>query len=176
MTSYTKLIRPRDLADVESDAPAATVVNPAHPVHREGAGVSATPGDQRRTLFTDMRVGDSPPAKVAKVANQGGATASELPAVDAAPLLKFAKVANREGGDAGVGCHTPPLTAGFPCRVCGGSDRWDDAGIWRCGACWPTPLTRQTHEAERTYQRTSSPHAYGRKGLVRLKTDVEDRS
>jgi hypothetical protein len=30
-----------------------------------------------------------------------------------------------------------PLTQYYPCVVCSGSERWDDAGIWRCLACWP---------------------------------------
>ena len=24
-----------------------------------------------------------------------------------------------------------------PCVVCGGSERWDHDGIWRCVVCWP---------------------------------------
>ena len=32
-----------------------------------------------------------------------------------------------------------PLTQHYPCVVCSGSERWDDAGIWRCLACWPSP-------------------------------------
>jgi tubulysin polyketide synthase-like protein len=32
-----------------------------------------------------------------------------------------------------------PLTQYYPCVVCSGSERWDDAGIWRCLACWPSP-------------------------------------
>jgi hypothetical protein len=163
MTSYTKLTRPRDLAETESDAPAAPVVNPGHPVHREGAGVSATPGDQRCTFSVEMRVGEAPPAKVAKVANPGGGTASALHAVDVAPLLKFAKVANRGERAAGVVLPTRPLTAGFPCVICGGNERWDDAGVWRCGACWPTPLTQKTRAAERAYQRAGRTPRTARK-------------
>ncbi len=30
-----------------------------------------------------------------------------------------------------------PLTPFYPCVRCGNTDRWDDAGIWRCLACWP---------------------------------------
>ena len=29
------------------------------------------------------------------------------------------------------------LTQYYPCVVCGGSERWDDHGIWRCRRCWP---------------------------------------
>jgi hypothetical protein len=25
----------------------------------------------------------------------------------------------------------------LPCVVCGGRERWDHHGIWRCVACWP---------------------------------------
>jgi len=32
-----------------------------------------------------------------------------------------------------------PLTQYYPCVVCSGSERWDDAGIWRCLACWSAP-------------------------------------
>jgi len=32
-----------------------------------------------------------------------------------------------------------PLTQYYPCIVCGSTDRWDDHGIWRCVACWPSP-------------------------------------
>src|SRR5262249_9809593 len=24
-----------------------------------------------------------------------------------------------------------------PCAVCGGTERWDHAGVWRCVTCWP---------------------------------------
>ena len=34
-----------------------------------------------------------------------------------------------------------PLSSGYPCVSCGGGIRWNDAGVWRCVACWPTPLT-----------------------------------
>jgi hypothetical protein len=30
-----------------------------------------------------------------------------------------------------------PLTHHYPCAVCQSTDRWDDAGVWRCKACWP---------------------------------------
>ena len=42
-----------------------------------------------------------------------------------------------------------PLTPHYPCVVCGKAERWDDAGIWRCMACWPPPLTEATRLAER---------------------------
>jgi hypothetical protein len=32
-----------------------------------------------------------------------------------------------------------PLTQYYPCVVCGSPERWDDHGIWRCVACWPSP-------------------------------------
>ncbi len=32
-----------------------------------------------------------------------------------------------------------PLTPHYPCVVCGGTDRWEDRGIWRCRRCWPPP-------------------------------------
>jgi len=35
-----------------------------------------------------------------------------------------------------------------PCAVCGQDERWDDAGIWRCRACWPMPLTEAARKAE----------------------------
>jgi hypothetical protein len=34
-----------------------------------------------------------------------------------------------------------PLTEHYPCTVCGSTDRWLDVDVWRCKACWPTPLT-----------------------------------
>ena len=45
-----------------------------------------------------------------------------------------------------------------PCACCGGVARWQDHGVARCVACWPSPLTRKALEAERVYQRT---HRYG---------------
>jgi len=30
-----------------------------------------------------------------------------------------------------------PLSADYPCTVCGSTDRWQDHGVWRCKACWP---------------------------------------
>jgi hypothetical protein len=49
--------------------------------------------------------------------------------------------------------RSAPMTPAAPCALCGGQERWNDAGTWRCIACWPTPLTRATREAERQYQR-----------------------
>src|SRR5262245_46390276 len=44
-----------------------------------------------------------------------------------------------------------------PCVVCGGSQRWDDAGVWRCTTCWPTPLTVTTRQAAQRYQASCRP-------------------
>ena len=41
-----------------------------------------------------------------------------------------------------------PLTPSAPCTVCGNTRRWNDAGLWRCGTCWPTPLTAAARVAE----------------------------
>jgi hypothetical protein len=41
-----------------------------------------------------------------------------------------------------------PLTPTTPCTVCQATQRWDDAGVWRCQACWPKPLTRAARQAE----------------------------
>jgi hypothetical protein len=30
---------------------------------------------------------------------------------------------------------TSPATE--PCRVCDGTERWNDHGTWRCVVCWP---------------------------------------
>jgi hypothetical protein len=35
-----------------------------------------------------------------------------------------------------------------PCRVCDSRDRWDDAGVWRCRACCPEPVTDTARQAE----------------------------
>ena len=35
--------------------------------------------------------------------------------------------------------HPAPLTPCYPCVVCGSTERWNDHGIWRCVACWPSP-------------------------------------
>jgi ribosomal protein L37AE/L43A len=40
------------------------------------------------------------------------------------------------------------LTPLAPCTVCASPARWDDAGVWRCTACWPQPLTAATRTAE----------------------------
>ena len=108
----------------------------------------------RSYVLEDAESKDTP-AKVAKVANPSGTTASDASVVDSATLLKFAKVANRDG-DTEIIDPARPLPPGFPCVVCGGGNRWDDAGIWRCVACWPTPLTQQTMVAERAYQHTTA--------------------
>jgi hypothetical protein len=49
-----------------------------------------------------------------------------------------------------------PLAQDTPCRVCDRTDRWDDAGVWRCRACWPEPVTRAARQAE-TLERTRVP-------------------
>jgi hypothetical protein len=40
-----------------------------------------------------------------------------------------------------------------PCVVCGSQVRWNDAGVLRCGACWPSPLTQAARRAEEHDQR-----------------------
>jgi hypothetical protein len=40
-----------------------------------------------------------------------------------------------------------PLTPHSPCVVCAGTDRWDDAGVWRCRACCPEPASRAARQA-----------------------------
>jgi hypothetical protein len=47
-----------------------------------------------------------------------------------------AREARREG-PAQAAAPPEPLTQSYPCVVCGGTERWDDTGIWRCVACWP---------------------------------------
>src|SRR4030095_5211697 len=101
MTSYTKLDTPRDVEAQVGDCPPAKVANPAN---RGGGKAPATHGYQQLTLPGAMQLGDCPPAKVANPANR------------------------REGGE-GAGPPASPLTPGVPCVVCGGLDRWDDAGI-----------------------------------------------
>jgi hypothetical protein len=39
-----------------------------------------------------------------------------------------------------------------PCACCGGAVRWQDHGVSRCVACWPSPLTHKALAAERVYQ------------------------
>ena len=34
--------------------------------------------------------------------------------------------------------YSTPSGQRLPCRVCGGSERWQDGNVWRCVACWPT--------------------------------------
>jgi hypothetical protein len=41
-----------------------------------------------------------------------------------------------------------PLTPQHPCVVCSSTERWGDAGIWRCKTCWPTPLSQAARRAE----------------------------
>jgi hypothetical protein len=43
---------------------------------------------------------------------------------------------------------TPPPQ---PCYACQGTQRWNDAGIWRCRACWPTPLTTQARKGTKKW-------------------------
>jgi len=42
--------------------------------------------------------------------------------------------------------HPAPLTPCYPCVVCGSTDRWEDRGLWRCGACWPRVAYRTPQE------------------------------
>ena len=47
----------------------------------------------------------------------------------------------QEGGDCAAAPTAPlrpePLSRFYPCMVCGGVDRWDNCGVWRCRRCWP---------------------------------------
>ena len=82
-----------------------------------------------------MKLETYPPAKVANLANRGvetprfaGTSGSRCPAkceLETYPLLKLLILLIGERMKRGV--HSAcPLTAGFPCSVCGRSDRWDD--------------------------------------------------
>ena len=51
--------------------------------------------------------------------------------------------------EGGIISATPTHTSGpaQPCTVCGGVTRWNDAGIWRCVACWPPEATQEPGHA-----------------------------
>jgi hypothetical protein len=95
MSGYTKLTIPSDL-QMEEEPIAQT----AHAANHDGE------------MLWKTRVGDTPPAKVANLANPGGVGAR---------------------GDQPESLLFP----GVPCVVCGGVDRWEDAWVWRCRGCWP---------------------------------------
>jgi len=120
-------------------------------------------GYKKLSVAVEIPVDAEPPAKVAKVAKVT-APEAEFPRgyrrfvpsdTDDPALLKFAKVANPGENAAAPAEPLTILGPHVPCSVCGGTDRWEDVGIWRCVACWPHPITRKTCEAERAYQRTS---------------------
>lgn len=69
---------------------------------------------------------------------QGVAVALTGDPIEALPLL----VERPAQAPTGPAQAAAPLTPQYPCVVCGGTDRWDDAGIWRCTPCWPTSLTK----------------------------------
>jgi hypothetical protein len=87
-------------------------VHGAHVAHHEGRSTPPRRGYQRLIIPREMRAEEEPPAKVANPANRGNLVLGPTHAIT---LL-------------------PPHV---PCIVCGGTDRWDDAGIWRCVVCWP---------------------------------------
>jgi hypothetical protein len=62
-----------------------------------------------------------------------------------------AEKSSKEGGGGTAKTDKTPdgLVAVLPCAVCGGVVRWNDQGVLRCVACWPTPLTRKARAAER---------------------------
>ena|SRR5215510_13667535 len=68
--------------------------------------------------------------------------------------MKAEKLAKEVGGGTDK-TDTTPVVLLPPCAVCGGIVRWDDHGVQRCRACWPTPLTQKARQAERAYQGTS---------------------
>ena len=60
------------------------------------------------------------------------------------PFVSF--VSASEGACAAHSPGSPP-PALLPCAICGDVPRWSDMGIWRCRACWPTPLTAAARRA-----------------------------
>jgi len=56
-----------------------------------------------------------------------GAAIFAIPAIPEEHSSKNSKNSNPE-----------PLTQHYPCVVCGKTERWNDGGIWRCVACWPS--------------------------------------
>jgi len=64
----------------------------------------------------------------------------------------------KEGGGATDNTDKTPLLLLPPCAVCGGETRWNDHGVQRCLACWPTPLTRHTLTAEQREQTRRRHH------------------
>jgi hypothetical protein len=67
-----------------------------------------------------------------------------------AVMEPLAPMQEQAGGDTALAM---PAQEVVPCVVCGGQVRWNDAGLLRCVACWPQPLTRGTLRAEAHYQR-----------------------
>ena len=49
---------------------------------------------------------------------------------------KTSKRALAEGETFPLSCTPMPLSSTYPCVICGRTERWDDAGIWRCRHCW----------------------------------------
>jgi hypothetical protein len=54
------------------------------------------------------------------------------------------------------GTEQPP-----PCAVCGGTERWEHAGVWRCVTCWPSPGSR-THAGADAAASPPGTTRYGR--------------
>jgi hypothetical protein len=136
-------------------------------VRRETPATSATPAtlplEEASSASNDVEIscpdGSQPPCySLLLAATPEGkvAASSNRVATDAAPILVASCRANTGEGalleaqssessesSIGISPHTYTDTASMmgpsvlPCVVCGGHDRWNHHGIWRCVACWP---------------------------------------
>jgi hypothetical protein len=66
---------------------------------------------------------------------------------------------------------TTPLTPSQPCALCQGTTRWQDAGVWRCVACAPEPLTVHARALEAAWQAQQNRPGFRRRTRPAKKTE-----
>jgi len=66
--------------------------------------------------------------------DHGAPLPGEPPAILAIPAIPEEQSSKNSNNS-----NATPLTPHYPCIVCASTNRWDDHGIWRCLACWPSP-------------------------------------
>jgi hypothetical protein len=120
----------------------------------EGAATFAIPATQEGNNSKNSKNSKGVPPRARYLRSEGEEPSSTTPETsntqhraERAAICALPAIPEEESSKNSKNSNAEPLTQYYPCVVCGKTERWDDAGIWRCVACWPTPLTEATRHA-----------------------------
>ena len=126
--------------------------NPSHPSLVRGSGVTASVPPVTEALAEDaLMVGDWVWLLSADGVQQN-VMPYQIRAIAHGPdERRYARFAETPTGWPLAQCARadPPVPVRPPpCAVCGGTDRWEHAGVWRCVTCWPLERCRTNARAD----------------------------